>query len=94
MYRLVGMHAQDDDVRRTLRLLKARRHLEPIELRHSDVDNGDVRLVLLAQLYRLQAIGGFRHDRLIEGRFEKALQSTPHNPVVVSQQHSQGTSPQ
>ncbi len=89
MYGLVGVHAEDDDRRRPRQLLRPRRHLDAVHLRHRDVDDQHVGLVLLAQAQRLEAVRRFRHHGDAGLGFEQAAQAAPDDAVIVSQQHAQ-----
>jgi hypothetical protein len=49
---------------------------------HGDVENGDLRMVLLTELHGLAAIGGFR-DKLKPFFFQKNAQSLAEHFVIV-----------
>ena len=68
--------------------LRARRHLDAIQLRHADVENQDVRLMLIDEAQRLQPVCRLRHDR-DPGFLQQASQAAADDRVIVSQQHAQ-----
>jgi hypothetical protein len=67
-----------------MHLLHACRDFEAVQLRHADVDDDDVGLMLLTKLDSLEAVGGFRHDVQVERCLEETPQSAPYDPVIVS----------
>ena len=44
--------------------------------------------MLFAEPERLEAVGGFSHDRQARFALEQAAQAAPDDPVIVSQQHA------
>ena len=90
--RLVGMHAEDDDARRPIELLRPRGDLDAVQFRHADVENEQIGPMLLAEPHRLETVGGFG-DHREAGLLEQAPQSAAHDAVVVSQQHAQAAPP-
>src|SRR6185436_12926818 len=56
--RLVGVHAQDDYARRSIKLLRPSRNFDAVHHRHADVDDQQVRAMLLEEPNRLETVSG------------------------------------
>jgi hypothetical protein len=69
--RLVGVHAQDDDLQPRLALHRPRRHLDPVQARHRDVEDRDVRFQGFAQSEALRAVAGLADDLYLPLQLEE-----------------------
>ena len=92
MYRLVAVNAEDDDPWCAFHFVCARGHFDAAEFRHRNVQDQQIRMLLLAQSYGFEAVGRFRDDG-DTGGFEQSAQSSPDDAVIVSQQDAQGVPP-
>ena len=68
---LVAVDAENDHTRRSIEFLRPRRDFNAGEFRHADVQDHQIRMVLLREPDRLQAVGGLG-DHGNAGRFEQS----------------------
>ncbi len=60
--------------------------LDPVELWHTDIENGNLRMMLGDQLHRFPSIASLRYHFEIGLLFEQETQARPNDGVIVSEQ--------
>jgi hypothetical protein len=78
-----------------LALEQAARRFEPVDVRHADVHEDDVRLELGRSRERLRAVGGLAHDVHVFLGLEDHPETGPDEGLVVHDEDAnhEGTSP-
>jgi hypothetical protein len=76
------MLSKEYDLGSRIRFDDLARGKNPIQQRHGDVQNGDLRMVLFTEPHRLPAIGSFRHE-LKPFFFQKNAQTLAEHLVIV-----------
>jgi len=67
------------------------RGVEPVQQRHRQIEDGDVRLEFARQPHRLPAVGSFRENvNVLRFALEQQLDPLPHHRLVVCQDYSDG----
>jgi hypothetical protein len=62
--------------------------LDPVELWHADIENGNLRVLFRNKLDGFPSIAGLRHDLKIRLLFEQETQARPNDGVIVSEQNA------
>jgi hypothetical protein len=65
-------------------------YLDPVELRHPDVEDEEIGLMLLRELHGLEAVGGFGHNA-VSRLFQQTSQPAADDAVVDTHQDPQAT---
>ena len=60
--------------------------LDPVELRHTDIENGNIRMLLRDQLHGFPSIAGLRYNFEVGLLLEQQTQARPNDGVIVSEQ--------
>ena len=68
--------------------LESREHLRPLEARHADVEDRDVRLQKLDLLERVTAVSGLAHELEVGAILDRAHDALAIDGVIVGDQHA------
>ena len=60
--------------------------LDSVELWHTDIENGNIRMLLGDQLYRFPSIASLRYNFEVGLLLEQQSQTRPNDGVIVSEQ--------
>ena len=82
------MHAEDHHLRPPIVRSDLLRSLDPVELRHSYIQDRDIRVVLGNQFDRFSSIARLRDDVEIRLLFEQEPQPGPYDGVIVREENS------
>ena len=84
----IRMHTQDHDIRSGLAGDNLLSRLNSIQLRHADIKNRDLRVLLRNELNGFPSIGGFRHNFEVRLLLQQEPQPGSNDRVVVSEQYA------
>ena len=87
------MHRQDEDLGLRVVLQHLPGGFQPIQGRHADVKNGDIRFEFQGFFHGLASIAGLRRHFPPRLSFQKGAQPFPHDFVIVRYQEPQGFHP-
>jgi hypothetical protein len=82
---LIIVHRENQHLSPRHRFLDLPCRLEPVQLGHREVENGDVGLLLLRQLDRLSASRGLGTEFPARLLLDEVVETTPHDFVIIGQ---------